>query len=209
MTNDLIRGDVNWFDRRCSQRRSARVAGRRSRVATAQDERRRSITLGSMMTFASLAAQPNPRWSCRPKNRGLTISLRELHRLMATDREIVWDLPSDLPHALPEARGLGVTVRRRQCKNCRLFQCLCVFWRFCACSDGTPRQSSLHPTSPLRESDPLSTSLTTFSRRLSACSNDRPFTMAARPNRLRLIKKPRRFGTTGSARRGCRPRTGA
>ena len=67
MTNDLIRGDVNWFDCRRSQRRSVKVSGRRKTVATAQDERRRLITPGLMMTFASLAAQPNPRCSCRLK----------------------------------------------------------------------------------------------------------------------------------------------
>ena len=76
MTNDLIRGDVNWFNRRCSQRRSAGVAGRRSRVATAQDDRRRLITLGLMMTFASLAAQPNPRWSCRLKTEDFSLAPR-------------------------------------------------------------------------------------------------------------------------------------
>ncbi len=36
-------------------------------VATARDERRRLITLGLMMTFASLTAQPNPRCSYRLK----------------------------------------------------------------------------------------------------------------------------------------------
>ena len=152
MTNDLIRGDVNWCDRRCSQRRSAGVAGRRSRVATAQDERRRSITLGSMMTFASLAAQPNPRWSCRPKTEDFSLAPRAASldrcrsRILGTRRL--------LPHALPEARGLGAPVRRRQRKNCRLFQCLCVFWRSVPAEHWPPAQSSLHPIPPLRESDP-------------------------------------------------------
>ncbi len=67
MTNDLVRGDVNWFDGRRSQRRSAKVSSRRKTVATAQHERRRLITLGLTMTFASLTTQPNPRCSCRLK----------------------------------------------------------------------------------------------------------------------------------------------
>ncbi len=34
-----------------------------------------------------------------------------------------------LARILPDARGLGVPVRRRQCKSCRQPRCLCVFWR--------------------------------------------------------------------------------
>jgi hypothetical protein len=41
------------------------------------------------------------------------------------------------------------------------------------------------------------------------CSNDRPFTMAARLNRSRPINGRLRFGTSESAPRECRQKTGA
>ena len=153
MTNDLIRGDVNWCDRRCSQRRSAGVAGRRSRVAAAQDERRRSITLGSMMTFARLAAQPNPRWSCRPKTQDFSLAPRaaSLDRCRSRIR-LGLAVYSRMPYLKREVSGLQCGAG--QCKNCRLFQCLCVFWRSVPAEHWPPAQSSLHPIPPLRESDP-------------------------------------------------------
>jgi type IV secretory pathway TrbF-like protein len=152
MANDLMRGDVNWFDGRHSQRRSAKASGRRKTVATARDERRRLITLGLMMTFASLAAQSNPRCSYRLKTEDYEFAPKAASLDGYRSRNHLGPTV-DLPRALPEARGLGVPVRRRQCKDCRRFRCLCVFWRFAPSGDGTPRRSSLHPISLVREGD--------------------------------------------------------
>jgi hypothetical protein len=151
MTHNFIWDAVNRLDRRLSPRRS-KATGRRRTVATARDERRRLITLGLMMRFASFAAQPSPRCGCRLKT--------EAHDLAA---EAAWlagyrsrNHPGravDLPHGLPEARGLGVPVRRRQFKDWQRLLCLCVFWRFAPAGDGTPRQSSPRPPSLISDGD--------------------------------------------------------
>ena len=88
MTNDLVRHDVNWFDDRRAQRRSARAGGRRKTVATPQDERRRLITLGLTMRFAGLIAQPNQRCSCRLKTEDYDFAPKA-----ASLREIIWPPP--------------------------------------------------------------------------------------------------------------------
>ena len=206
MTNDLIRGDVNWFDRRCSQRRSAGVAGRRSRVATAQDERRRSITLGSMMTFASLAAQPNPRWSCRPKTEDFSLAPRaaSLDRCRSRIR-LGLAVYSRMPYLKREVSG-------SQCGagNVRIVD----YFGVCACSGVLcqPRTGllvNLHfiPFHRFAKAIRIDSTFDVLEE-IAACSNDRPFTTAARPNRSRLIRKRLRSGTNASALRGCRRRTG-
>ena len=73
MTNDLIRGDVNWFDGRRSQRRSAKVSGRRKTVATAQDERRRLITLGLDDDVRQSRGATQPAVQLPPEDRGLRL----------------------------------------------------------------------------------------------------------------------------------------
>jgi hypothetical protein len=111
MTNDLVRHDVNWFAGRRAQRRSAKAGGRRKTVATAQDERRRLITLGLTMTFAGRTAQPNQRCRCRLKTEEYDFAPKAASLDGYRSRNHL--APAvDLPHALPEARGLGVTVRR-------------------------------------------------------------------------------------------------
>jgi hypothetical protein len=165
MTNDLKRSDVSWFDSPRSRRRSAKAGGRRKTVATPQDERRRLITLGLTMRFAGLIAQPNQRCSCRLKTEEYDFAPKAAsldgYRLRNHLAPAV-----DLPHALPEARGLGVPVLRRQCRDCRRFRCPCVFWRFAPAGDSTPRKSSLYRTSLVREGDSYRFYFP-FSRRLS------------------------------------------
>jgi hypothetical protein len=181
MVNYSVRSGLNWFDRRVLARRSAKSIGRQNSVATAQEERRRFITLGLRMTFASLAAQPNRRWGCRLRveNFGSAAVAAALYRCQPRARQ---GLTVYVPHVLPKARGLGVTVRRRQCKDCRRFRCLCVFWRFAPAGDCPPGQSSLHPI-PLFPKVIRIDSTFDVLEEIAACSNDRPFTTAARLNR--------------------------
>jgi len=130
MTNDLVRGDVNWFD---SERRSAKTAGRRKTVATAQDERRRLITLGLMMKFATLAAQSNPRCSYRPKTEDYELAPKAARNHLKP--------AVDLPHALPKARGLDVTCGT---SNAGIID----YFGVCASSDGSRLQAIARLANP-------------------------------------------------------------
>lgn len=126
---------VNCFDSRPSRRRPVRDPGQPSAVVTAQDERRRWITLGLMMTFASLAAQPHLHWSCRLKTGDFSSAPVTAPADRCREPRGRLGLALYVPHALPEARGLGVTIRRRQCRHCRRPRCLCVFWRIAPAAD--------------------------------------------------------------------------
>ena len=176
-----VREDINWFNRRLLQSPSAKVTPRRDTAVTSLDERRRFITLGLMVTFASLAAQPHPRWSChlRKENFGSAAVAAPRYPCQPRARQ---GLTVYVPHVLPKARGLGVTVRRRQCKDCRRFRSLCVFWRFAPAGDCPPGQSSLHPI-PLFPKVIRINSTFDVLEEIAACSNDRPFTTVARLNR--------------------------
>jgi hypothetical protein len=83
-----VRGDINWFNRRLLQSPPAKVTPRRSTVVTPLDERRSFITLGLMVTFASLAAQTHPRWSCHlRKNCGSAAVAAPLYRCQPRARQ--------------------------------------------------------------------------------------------------------------------------
>jgi hypothetical protein len=199
------RSDFNWFDRRRSRRRS--TIAQRNSVATAWDERRRSITPGFMMTFASLAAQANPRCSCQLKTEDYDFAPKAGSLDGYRPRNHLGPAV-DLPHALPEARGLGVTCGTG---NARIVDDFGV----CASSGGSrlqaiARLANLH-FMPLRWFvKAMAIAVTShILKEIVTCLNDRPFTMAARLNRSRPIKGRLRFGTSESAPRECRQKTGA
>jgi hypothetical protein len=174
-----VREDINWFICRLLQeslREGHSSTQYRSYAPGRATEGYYARTHGDLRT-----AQPRPPWSChlRKENFGSAAVAAPLYRCQPRARQ---GLTVYVPHVLPKARGLGVTVRRRQCKDCRRFRCLCVFWRFAPAGDCPPGQSSLHPI-PLFPKVIRIDSTFDVLEEIAACSNDRPFTTAARLNR--------------------------
>lgn len=96
--------------------------------------RRRLITVGLTLFVASTAAHQGLQ-SHRGPNDDDPQSGGGLVRSGRFDRRGFFRAALHLAHLLPDARGLGVPVRRRQCKGCHRVRCLCVFWRVtCAVS---------------------------------------------------------------------------
>jgi len=207
MVNYSVRSGLNWFDRRVLARRSAKIIGRQNSVATAQEERRRFITLGLRMTFASLAAQPNRRWGCRLRvesfgSARLAAPLDRCQPRARLESPFTFRMCFPTPEASESQSGADNAGNVDQLDACA--------------SSGVSRQQM-----PARLLNLRFISFRLFAKAIAgaftsdlleetpACSNDRPSTMAAHLNRLRPTRERLRSGTSASARPGCRRKIGA
>jgi len=111
-----------------AMRRGDMVWNQRSDFAVAQATVRSVRMIGLWLVSASLVS--GLLWQ--------VIWIVDVNRLVQSEEitsEDIDDLPGKpratlhLAHLLTDARGLGIPVQRRRCRDCRQLYCDCVVWR--------------------------------------------------------------------------------
>ena len=117
------------------------------------------------------------------------------------------------PAAVESVRWRNRLARRRSAASCRLATSAASpagepAWAKRIKRSQSVATASRSPPIPFAPATPMAPEHPSIFPKAARCSNALPFATGARPNPSPLTRKPRRSGTSASARRACRRRTG-